>query len=164
MLRHGNNHIKEFVAAETTSPSQFSALLAPAVLARQAHQVLPHALAALYLGDHSITILGFFRDLRELALGLLDPGLGRVDVDLLYGYSLFDKDLNQVFGNLEEAVGGRVDELIVALLDAHLPHLHGGDQRRVVHEHPEVAVGDAGYDQVRLAVVDDLLRRDNPAE
>jgi hypothetical protein len=34
----------------------------------------------------------------------------------------------------------------------------------MVDHHPEVAVRYAGDDEVRLTIVDDLLRRDDPAE
>lgn len=54
--------------------------------------------------------------------------------------------------------------LLVAFSDTDLPHLHGGDQGRVVHQHPEVPIGYADDNEVGLAIVDYLLGRDHPAK
>src|SRR4028118_2412517 len=157
--------------AVTTALSLFRGASAPGgvsltltVLAGHAHEVLPHPALAIDLGHYPVAVLGVFGDLGELTLGLLDLVAGRVDVDLPRLDGLFYQDLDEVFGHLEETVGGGEDVELLAIPDAHVPDLGGRDERGVVNHHPDVAVRYAGHDEVRLPVVDHLLGRDGPPE
>src|SRR3712207_4629380 len=49
-------------------------------------------------------------------------------------------------------------------MDTDVTYLSRRDERRVIHQNPELAVRDPGDYQVRLAVEDRLLRRDDAAE
>src|SRR3712207_9445156 len=49
-------------------------------------------------------------------------------------------------------------------MDTDVTYLSRRDERRVIHQNPELAVRDPGDYQVRLAVEDRLLRGDDAAE
>src|SRR5215207_4900968 len=138
--------------------------LALCVLPRHVHEGLSHPLSAFDLRPLPLGVFRLVRELGELALCLLYTVLGLGDVYLLGRDGLLDQDLDQVLGDLEEAVGGREDAQFVILADADLTKLDRRDDRRVVHQDPDLAVRDPGDDQVRLVVEDHTLRRDDPAE
>src|SRR3712207_1449203 len=153
--------LRLFREAETAPLARVLALPVPA---GHAHKVLAHLALALELGPRPLGVLVVFRDLGELALGLLDLFAGRVDVDLAGLDRLLDEDLDEVLGHLEEPVGGGEDVELLALPYADVADLGGRDNRGVVDHHPDVAVRDAGHDEVGLPVVDHLLGGYDPAE
>src|SRR5919112_2569046 len=135
-----------------------------AVLAGHAYEVLRYLAAAFDLFALPLAVLVVFGDLRKLVLCLLDTALGLIDVDVVRSYCLFNQDLHQILGDFEEAIGRCKDVPFVVLGDPDLPGLNRGDDRRVVPHYPNVAVGDPQDYKVRLAVVDHLLGRNDPAE